>query len=368
MNPIFHIKKFILVLSCSSISSCTFTVPAKQWIAISAIQEGERADIYLVQADGTGLKQVTSSINESKKTWKNTHPVWSPNGQQIAFMSTQEGNSDIYVINQDGSNLINLSKDKSYDGYPAWTPDGQHLIFYSERNSGGLFQVDIQTRQLKQLTQSSGLQIPYIAPQGDKIALCEFNGRPGRSGFPQSVSVIKSDGSRKVQLSKVPLICQVHWSKNGQKIALTEYKSPQKVLVNIFSVNTKSQVKLEKTFKHHSVADWSFQNQGLLLWHWPSQAQETWKLCQVQDKQEGKFEKNILKTFSKDSENHLASWHPDGHSITLFSSQLNRLYSMNILSGKTVPLFDGEVPLSRRLQFSWQSPAKLSGKMHSSWN
>ena len=49
-------------------------------------------------------------------------PAWSPDGRQIAFESTRDGNSEIYGVNSDGSNPRNLTNHRDADYFPAWQP------------------------------------------------------------------------------------------------------------------------------------------------------------------------------------------------------------------------------------------------------
>jgi TolB protein len=53
-------------------------------------------------------------------------------GTKIAFMSTREGNWDIYVVNDDGSGLVRLTQGQANEGLPAWTPDGRTLAYVSD--------------------------------------------------------------------------------------------------------------------------------------------------------------------------------------------------------------------------------------------
>ncbi|MCA9968589.1 MAG: PD40 domain-containing protein [Anaerolineales bacterium] len=75
-----------------------------------------RHEIYVVNVDGTNLVQLTD--NDAFDSW----PVWSPDGRQIAFVSDRDGNQEIYVMNADGSNQRNLTQNPAEDGYPAWRP------------------------------------------------------------------------------------------------------------------------------------------------------------------------------------------------------------------------------------------------------
>jgi len=81
----------------------------------------------VINADGSGLKRVTTSSGE--------YPAWSPDGSRIAFASARAGNYDIYVMNADGSAQTQLTTDPAYDMSPAWSPDGTQIAFDTQRDS-----------------------------------------------------------------------------------------------------------------------------------------------------------------------------------------------------------------------------------------
>jgi dipeptidyl aminopeptidase/acylaminoacyl peptidase len=83
-----------------------------------------------------GLRSATIALNDMQvltTSDRDTAPAPSPDGQKIAFMSQQEGNWDIYIVNADGSNLRRLTEDPAEDGLPTWSPDGRVLAFASYR-------------------------------------------------------------------------------------------------------------------------------------------------------------------------------------------------------------------------------------------
>lgn len=82
-------------------------------------------DIYTVNLDGTDLVQLTNEPGYDAET------AVSPDGKSIVFTSMRNGDLDIYTMNIDGSNVKQLTKTLGYDGGPFFTPDGEWIIFRS---------------------------------------------------------------------------------------------------------------------------------------------------------------------------------------------------------------------------------------------
>jgi TolB protein len=82
------------------------------------------AEIYLINADGTGLQRVTTNLEEERS------PDWSPDGARLAF-SCRTGGPDfeICVMNADGTGKIQLTDNDVVDLSPSWSPDGQKIAF-----------------------------------------------------------------------------------------------------------------------------------------------------------------------------------------------------------------------------------------------
>jgi DNA-binding winged helix-turn-helix (wHTH) protein len=72
-----------------------------------------------------------------------THPAFSPDGNQVAFTWTGEGddNPDVYVKVVGGTSVLRLTRDPAADLLPAWSPDGRQIAFFSTRGGGGIYLV-----------------------------------------------------------------------------------------------------------------------------------------------------------------------------------------------------------------------------------
>jgi Tol biopolymer transport system component/DNA-binding winged helix-turn-helix (wHTH) protein len=80
---------------------------------------------------------LASARTETRLTFRprpdGLHSV-SPDGRHIVFVSTADGNPEIYLMDADGSNQRRITRNAAQDLYPNWSPDGKRLIFASDRS------------------------------------------------------------------------------------------------------------------------------------------------------------------------------------------------------------------------------------------
>ena len=71
--------------------------------------------LYRVRADGSELSLLDNQYGS-------TNPVWVPDGKKILFQSDRTGNEEIWMMEADGSNWVQLTFDPARDSAPVWQP------------------------------------------------------------------------------------------------------------------------------------------------------------------------------------------------------------------------------------------------------
>ncbi|MBI2044493.1 PD40 domain-containing protein [Candidatus Pacearchaeota archaeon] len=91
--------------------------------------------LYVTDLDGSNAKKLTNASESAG------YPCFSPDGTKIVF-SRFDGNSEIYVMNSDGSNQRNISNDQNTDDdMPCYSPDGRFIVYTSKQRNTGSYEI-----------------------------------------------------------------------------------------------------------------------------------------------------------------------------------------------------------------------------------
>jgi TolB protein len=126
-------------LTQSALNNWPAYSPDGKQIAFGSSRDGD-FEIYTMDADGINVRRLTHSPGIDQR------PAWSPDGKRIAFTSNRDGRYQIYVMNADGSAANRIQNNPERDDYAAWHPDGKRLVMVSERDGYfDLYMVELPT-------------------------------------------------------------------------------------------------------------------------------------------------------------------------------------------------------------------------------
>ncbi|NJN67888.1 MAG: hypothetical protein HC884_14850 [Chloroflexaceae bacterium] len=139
-----------------------------------AARHNSQSDLFVMNHDGTGVVTLTTGLDGDHADA--TLPAWSPDGTRIAFVSTHDGNADISLIAADGSTPpVQLTDHPATDTQPAWSPDGTRIVFVSDREgSEDLYVMSSDSVSMTSATRLTNHPAadtqPAWSPDGTRIA------------------------------------------------------------------------------------------------------------------------------------------------------------------------------------------------------
>lgn len=195
------------VVAMASAQPSERRVPTAGMIAFHGAHGFRGLGIYVMRADGTGVRRLTRGQDDDLATW-------SPDGRRIAFVrqtiSTGKARADIFVVNVDGRGLRRLIPDAEF---VAWSPDGRLAFTRVEAGVFGTYVANAAGGAERRILTTSDFGGLAWAPDGRRIAYVV--------GESLDLWVMNADGSgtQKIAANAVAPA----WSPDGRRIAVARF-------------------------------------------------------------------------------------------------------------------------------------------------
>ena len=152
--------------------------------------------IYVMDADGGNPTNLTRDEGEDKL------PDWSPDGTQIVFESDRNGDADIWIMDATRDDARPLTSTGSDDGAPVWSPDGEQILYRSDAMGYGheawVMNVDGSGTKRRLTDESNDIRSPAWSPDGMQIVYAANRG----DGF--NLFVVDVDGDVPRAITSLP--------------------------------------------------------------------------------------------------------------------------------------------------------------------
>jgi TolB protein len=140
------------------------SISRKNRMAFSSSKDGN-SEIYVLNIGKSRVKNLTKSFGID------VTPIFSPDGSEIAFVSDRGGSPQIYIMDSKGRTPRRLTFEGSYNTSPAWSPDGKWITYVGMKNGKNqIFMIKSDRSDFRQLTDSGNNENPTFSPNGLLLA------------------------------------------------------------------------------------------------------------------------------------------------------------------------------------------------------
>ena len=189
--------------------------PDGKRIVFEQLIEGKE-QLFVMDLDGSNSVQLTHGPNGHE------NPAWSPDGQKLALVSDEGDQQVIYTMNTDGTAMRPVTARIGHAIHPNWSPDSKSVIYCSsddlhppQKNPAEIYSVTVDTNKIVTLIAGGINTYPSWSPDGKKIVF-----RKIINGNNSEIFVANADGSDPRNLSHNPAFDGwPSWSPDGARIA-----------------------------------------------------------------------------------------------------------------------------------------------------
>ena len=185
---------------------------------------GQSSDLFVVQPDGSGLKQLTTTGDAGSG-------AWSPDGTRIVFPRDDERiqSADLFVMDSNGSDVVRLTETPELsEGRARWSPDGSQIVFEAGNANGssGIYVMDADGGNARRLTlDGTSAGSPDWSPDGSRIVFVSGPWDPAKEQGTQ-IWIMNADGSDPHPITGGPggsagVDYTPRWSPDGRSIVFT---------------------------------------------------------------------------------------------------------------------------------------------------
>lgn len=144
--------------------------------------------LEVADADGHGAQQILRS------SYPIMSPSWSPDGKKLAYVSFENGRSEIFIQSLDGSHRELIASFKGINSSPAWSPDGKSLsMTLSKDGSADIYIMNLATRNLRRLTRNWAIETEAVWASNGRSLFYNSD----RRGQPQIFQVFLDTGEER---------------------------------------------------------------------------------------------------------------------------------------------------------------------------
>lgn len=216
-----YVISTLLVWSAST--SVWAKAPTTAKIVFMSKRDGN-AEIYIMNPDGS------EQVNLTQHRAADYAPVWSPNGKQILFSSDRDGIFDLYFMDADGANIQKVFKSNKYRMDPAWSADGKRIAYAQGDPGKAKLQAGLRFVPYADLTlclaTANGDSVekltdgfgPSWSPDGHKIAFVVGD----RKSTLLGIYDLRKRSQKTLISKEMPWIFDPSWSPRGDKIAFAK--------------------------------------------------------------------------------------------------------------------------------------------------